>query len=229
MTLIIRRRHRSRDFPWLSAVGPYLITAVTPQRIAAHARSMRDRQARHHRAWGFLGPLTEPPATETIEERIARQNEATIRGRHERRLSYARAWRRARARLRELPREQAEALVAEWNARTHGAPAWGVDVLVFLDERAPTAERIAERREHRLQSARLSRAAAEQARTWWIEHVTCPEGGHGVIEIQTTFPRRLHCIACDATWEKADVAAADAEGTLRMVDCRLAEQAALPL
>jgi hypothetical protein len=229
MSLIIRRRYRSRDFPWLSEVGPYLRTAVTPQRIAGHARSMRDRQDRHRRAWGLLVPLVEPPATETIEERIARQNEATIRSRHERRLSYARAWRRARARLRELPRQQAEALVAEWNDRSHGGPAWGVDLLVFLDERAPTAERIAERREHRLQSARLSRAAAEQARSWWIEHVTCPEVGHGVVEIQTTFPRRLRCIACEASWVKADLPVANAEGTLRIVDCRLAEQAALPL
>jgi hypothetical protein len=227
--ITIRRRSRSRDYPWMSEPEVYF-RAVTPAAIAGRARSARAKQARHDKKWGLLAPVVEPPPPEpSIEERTARFNENAVASIRQRRERAADDWLRARARLRELPRERAAELMAEWNARTWHGNAWGVDLLVFLDERAPTPERIAERREARLSTARGHRRAAEKAHTYWIEHVDCPEIGCGVVEIQRLPVRRLTCIACGSQWGKADLQRVEEQGILRVIDCRLAVQEELDL
>ena len=41
--------------------------------------------------------------------------------------------------------------------------------------------------------------------------------------------RRLRCIACQAEWGKEDLQRIEAEGIMRIVDCRLAVQEELQL
>jgi hypothetical protein len=229
MTRVLLRRARSRDFAWMCDPTAYQ-RQVTPQAEAGLARSARARQARHVRDWGLLADAVQgPDPVGTVEERIARFNanaERTIQARRDR---AADDWRRARAKIRELPPERASELVALWNERTAGG-AWGIDLLVFLDERAPSPERVAERRAARIRDAGAHRRRAEQQQTWWIQHTACPEGeAGGVVKICTVPFRELRCIGCEAAWTKQTVADAEADGTLRVVDCRTAVQESMLL
>lgn len=202
---------------------------VTPQALAGLRRSRRAAASRHERDWGMLAEVVEGPTVEdTVEERIERQNAATAARFQDRRDREAAQWREARRRLRETPREQAEQLVAEWNASTAGH-AEAVNLLVFLDERAPTPERIAERRAARHNMARIHREVCEKGQTWWIRHVGCPEGEHGFVDRRGLGPlRHLYCYGCEKEWRsRADLEAADATGELVIVDCRRAVQEAL--
>jgi hypothetical protein len=229
MNRIIRRRMRARDFPWMSDPSAYF-RDVTAHAVAGIARSARARQARHQRKWGLLAPVVDaPPQVESVEERTARYNAYVTQSIADRRSRAAADWWRARARIRALPRETAENLLAEWNARTDGGPAWGGDLLNFLDVRVPTAERVAELRAARAERAIIHRRVAEREHAWWVQHTTCPEANAGVVEILRLPNRHLRCIGCEATWTKASLPAAEADGTLRIVDCRLAIQETLPL
>lgn len=227
--IIIRRRSRSREHSWMWDPSAYF-RSVTPAGVAGRRRSGRAKQQRHVKKWGLFAPVMDPPPPEPpIEERVARFNAGVVESIRNRRETTWRDWKRARARLRELPRERAVALIDEWNSRSKDGNAWGFDLLVFLDEREPTPARIAELREARLSRAAARRRAAERAETAWIEHVTCAETGYGVVEIQRMPYRRLKCIACEAEWNKADLQTVEEQGILRIVDCRLAVQEELHL
>lgn len=227
--LIIHRRSRSREYTWMSDPTMYF-RSVTPAAVAGRRRSEKGKQQRHAKKWGMLAEvMPAPPPEPPIEERVRQFNAHAASRIRERRDANARDWQRARTRLRELPREDAVALLAEWNARSKEGNAWGIDLLVFLDERAPTPERIAELREARLASAVRHRRSAERTETYWIEHVTCVEAGFGVVEVQRMPIRRLKCIACEREWGKTDLERIEAEGIMRIVDCRRAVQEELKL
>jgi hypothetical protein len=231
--LIIRHRCRSRDYPWMSDPGAYR-RDVTAAAAAGVRRSARNRRRRHEKAWGLLAPVVAgPPPVETVEERVALFNERIARAIQRSRDRAAADWRRARARLREIPRPRTAELLEEWNARKGtfaDGNAWPVDLLVFLDMREPTAERVAEMREARRRRARISRTVAEESHTWWIQHVGCPEGEEaGVAEIRPVPRRSIVCIGCERTWWRKDMPLAEQCGELRIVDCRLAVQVGLDL
>lgn len=148
--------------------------------------------------------------------------ESLRRGRKE----WADDWRKARARLRELPRARAIELLAEWNARNGERRESPAGLISFLNEREPTIRILASRREGRLSSARIHIEVRRRIFSWYIAHVGCPEGEVGAADMAPSgFRRVLRCIACLAEWPTTrDVATAEAAGELVLVDCRLAEQ-----
>jgi hypothetical protein len=202
--------------------------AATPQARAGLERSRRMAAKRHHRDWGILAPVVERKQIEqSIEQRIERKNQALRSGHRKRRADEAARWRRARQRLRELPRARALELLEQWNHGSEWAPSDATALLTFLDSHAPTAERIEHLRRTRRESAEIHRSVARQLESWYIEHVGCPEGELGTAD-RSDFGRRvLRCILCQTEWTRGDLPAAEATGELRIVDCQRAEQAVL--
>jgi hypothetical protein len=96
---------------------------------------------------------------------------------------------------------------------------------MFLTTREPPPDLLEHRRRGRLRTAAIHRDVMRRIESWYVEHLTCPEGALGIAEVQM-FPRRVvRCIACEQEWRsRAELAAADQAGELRMVDCRLAVQ-----
>jgi hypothetical protein len=222
--LIIRVRSRSREIEHLTR--PMFNDELTPQAIAGHRRSARERVRRHRKTWGLLADVVEFTPAPTLEEHRARQRAASVARFERGRKDWADAWRKVRARLRELPRDRALELLAAWNARACAARGGPSDLLGFLNEREPTPAILHSRRHGRLTSAQIHRDVARRSFSWYVAHRTCPEGDFGVAEVASQGTRRvLRCIACLAEWHTAhELARAQTAGDLEIVDCRLAEQ-----
>ncbi|MDB4952211.1 MAG: hypothetical protein JWM27_4860 [Gemmatimonadetes bacterium] len=225
--LVILRRCRARDVERLAhplAPGP-----LTRQAISGYQRSAAGKRARHARTWGLLAEVVDPPLVPSLDEHRARKAAAAEAAWRAARKDWADQWRRARARLRELPRARARELLDEWNRPRDdlptGARAAPSDLLMFLSTREPPEALHEHRRQGRLHSAAIHRDVMRRIEAWYVQHLTCPEGALGIAHVQE-FPRRVvRCIACEREWRtRAEVAAAEETGELRMVDCRLAEQ-----
>lgn len=223
--LIITRRWRGRDIERIA--GPIFPQGLTPQAIAGHRRSAAARVARHEKIWGLLAPAVPLQPSPTLEEHRAVQRERAEQRWRENRAKWAREWRRARERLRELQPGRAAELLALWNERDGGAGP--EELLQFLTWHEPPEELTVERRRCRLDAAARYLERVHRECGWYIEHSVCAEGALGVAEI-TGFGRRMvRCIACEQAWRKREeLAAAEEAGELRIVDCRLAEQLPLP-
>jgi hypothetical protein len=209
--------------------GPLFPEKLTPQAISAHKRSAAARIARHRRKWGLFSEVMETPRSTTLDEHRSNQRAAFEQRWREGRAKWARQWIEARNRLRSLPRQRALELLREWNGRTDGRRSPD-DLLLFLTAREPPADLIEHRRLARLRNSASHIARARKSDSWYVAHVTCPEGQPGAVEIAPGGMRGLRCIACDASWRtKGVVSAAEAAGELRIVDCRRAEQLALAI
>lgn len=189
---------------------------------AATASRSRRRRERHRRDHGFLGDL-EPLWVESYEDRETRLHAQHVSASRRRRDDHADGWRRARRRLRELPRDLQRAIAGEWNASR--VPADPVYLLTFLDRRAPTPERVAELRAAREATAESIRRARTEYGTPWIEHVGCS----GVLQEWHGGPSSRTCLRCGRAFTHAEACAALREGELAVVDPRTAVQERLPL
>jgi hypothetical protein len=202
---------------------------LTRHAISGYQRSIAGRLARHVRTWGLLADIVAAPPVPSLEEHRARKAAAAESAWRAARKEWADQWRRARARLRELPRARARELLDEWNRPRDdlppGARAAPSDLLMFLSTREPPASLLEHRRQGRLHSAAVHRDVMRRSEAWYIQHVACPEGALGIAHVPN-FPTRLvRCIACEREWRtRTELAAAEETGELRMVDCRLAEQ-----
>ncbi|HEU4559789.1 MAG TPA: hypothetical protein VFS20_18200 [Longimicrobium sp.] len=197
---------------------------LSRQAIAAHERSARLREARHVKKWGLLTDVVERPPNPTLEEHRARQHEAARVRMVQGRRDWAAGWCEARKRLRQMPRARAAELLAKWNseARSRRGPD---ELLRFLGYHEPSHDVLEHRRQARLEDARRKIRSAVRNCTWYIAHMTCPEGDGGVAEPGLFGIRGIRCIACEQMWRtRREVADAEAAGDLRVVDCRLAEQ-----
>lgn len=96
----------------------------TPQRIAAAARALQQARDR-------VPLFTDQLVTESVAERLQRQDADTIRASQFLRQGYARAWREARRRLPALAPEARAGILREW--QTHrwlpGTPEYLLDLL----------------------------------------------------------------------------------------------------
>jgi hypothetical protein len=222
--LIIPARCRSRDVERLTR--PLFNAELTPQATAAHRRSARARAARHRKAWGILAEVVPLSPYPSLEEHRAAQRAAAVQRHRDARSSWARQWRQARARLRELPRARALELLDEWHRSGVQAGRRGPgDLLLFLSDREPTEETLETRRAGRLASARVHIDVARSLFSWYVAHRTCPEGGLGVVDAAIYGARCVRCIACLREWRtKRELLEAEAAGELEIVDFRLAEQ-----
>lgn len=194
----------------------------TATRERGHRQSSRAAEERYRRVHGFLGDLV-PLRAESFEEREARMHAQRLSGAKRDRDRHADAWRRARRRLQELSRDQRRAVAEEWNAS--GVPADPVYLLTFVDSRAPTPERIEERRAAREHSADSIRRVCAQLGTPWIEHADCG----GVLKEWHGGPGRHSCLRCERSFTQAEVCAGLQAGALVPVDPRTSVQVRLPL
>ncbi|HEX2093744.1 MAG TPA: hypothetical protein VHG28_15180 [Longimicrobiaceae bacterium] len=208
---------RWRKAAWRKDPAPRERTAT---RERGYRQSLKAEEERHRRDHGFLGELT-PLRVESFEDRETRLHAQHVSASRRRRDDHADSWRRARRRLRELPRDLQRAIAEEWNASW--VPADPVYLLTFLDRRAPTPERVAELRAAREHTADAIRRARTKHGTPWMEHAGCG----GVLQEWHGGPRNHTCLRCQRTFTHA--AAALREGEIVIVDPRTALQEGLPL
>ncbi len=194
----------------------------TATRERGHRQSLKAEEERHHRDHGFLGDLA-PLKVESFEDREARIHVQTVSGARRNRDRHAETWRRARRRLRELPRDQQRAIAEEWNASK--VPADPVYLLTLLDRRAPTPERIAELQAARERTADSIRRARTEYGTPWIEHAGCG----GVLQEWHGSPCNWTCLRCERSFTRAEACTALQAGELMTVDPRTSIQERLPL
>lgn len=210
---------RWRKAAWRKDPAPRERSAT---RERGYRRSLKAAEEQHRRDHGFLGDL-EPLRVESFEDREARIHAQHVSASRHRRDDHADSWRRARRRLRELPRDLQRAIAGEWNASR--VPADPVYLLTFLDRRAPTPERVAELRAAREATAASVRRARTEYGIPWIEHVGCG----GVLQEWHGGPGSRTCLRCGRAFTHAEACAALREGELAVVDPRTAVQERLPL
>lgn len=210
---------RWRKAAWRKDPAPRERSAT---RERGYRRSLKAAEERHHRDHRFLGGL-EPLRAESYEDREARLHAQHVSASRRRRDDHADAWRRARRRFRELPRDQQRAIAEEWNASR--VPADPVYLLTFLDRRAPTPERVAELRAAREATAESIRRARTEYGIPWFEHVGCG----GVLQEWHGGPSSRTCLRCGRAFTHGEACAALREGELAVVDPRTVVQERLRL
>lgn len=210
---------RWRKAAWRKDPAPRERSAT---RERGYRQSLKAAEERHRRDHGFLGDL-EPLRVESYEDRETRIHAQHVSASRRRRDDHADGWRRARRRLRELPRDLQRVIAEEWNASR--VPADPVYLLTFLDRRAPSPERVAELRAAREATAESIRRARTEYGIPWIEHVGCG----GVLQEWHGGPSSRTCLRCGRAFTHAEACAALREGELAVVDPRTAVQERLPL